>query len=95
MSVDSDLSRVREVLLDLVRDDPGYMKTPAPVAVVKQLNDYNVVMELRAWLDDERRHIEARTNLREAVFVALTEAGIDMPFETFRLAPLTIQQGAA
>jgi small conductance mechanosensitive channel len=71
------------------------MDTPAPVVVVKQLNDYNVVMELRAWLDDERRHIQARTALREGVFLALTRAGIDMPFETFRIEPLTVNQVAA
>jgi small conductance mechanosensitive channel len=63
--------------------------------VVKQLNDYNVMVELRAWLEDERRHIEARTALREAAFLALTRAGIDMPFETFRLEPLTVKQAAA
>ncbi len=58
-----------------------------------QLNDYNVRVELRAWLEDERDHIEARTALREAVFNALTEAGVVMPFETFRIEPLTIHQG--
>jgi small conductance mechanosensitive channel len=95
VSVDSDLTRVREVLLELVHEDPAYMQAPAPVVVVKQLNDYNVMMELRAWLDDERRHIDARASLREAVFRALTEAGVDMPFETLRIEPLTVRQTAA
>ena len=95
VSVDSDLETIRRVLLDLVRDEPSYMETPEPVVVVKELNDYNVLMELRAWLDDERRHIEARAALREAVFVALTEAGIDMPFQTFRLEPITVRGAVA
>jgi len=95
VSVDSDLERAREVLLGLVRGDPAYMKSPDPVVVVKQLNDYNVMLELRAWLEDERRHIEARTALREAVFGALKRAGIDMPFETFRIEPLTVNEAAA
>jgi small conductance mechanosensitive channel len=71
------------------------MVSPAPVVVVKQLNDYNVMVELRAWYDDERKHIEARTALREAAFVALTKAGVDLPFETFRIEPLTVKQAAA
>lgn len=95
VAVDSDLDRVREILLGLVRDDPAYMKSPSPVAVVTQLNDYNVQMELRAWLDDERQHIPARTKLREAVFRGLTQAGIDLPFETLRIEPLTVKQAAA
>jgi len=95
VAVDSDLDRVREILLDLVREDPAYLKSPAPVAVVTALNDYNVVLELRAWLDNERNHIPARVALREAAFRALLGAGIDLPFETLRIEPLTVQQVAA
>jgi small conductance mechanosensitive channel len=95
VAVDSNLDEVRELLLDLVRDHPAYMKTPQPKLVVKQLNDYNVCVELRAWLEDERDHLEARPALREAAFKALTKAGIDLPFETFRIEPLTVLQAGA
>ncbi len=95
VGVDSDLDKVREILLGLVRDDPAYMKATPPVVVTKQLNDYNVCMELRAWLEDERHHVEARDRLREAAFGALRQAGVDMPFETFRIEPGTVGQAAA
>ncbi|MGD2154242.1 MAG: mechanosensitive ion channel family protein [Gemmatimonadales bacterium] len=95
VAVTEDLDRVREVLLGLVRDAPDYMSDPEPKVVVTRLNDYNVELELRAWADDERNHIALRVGLREAAFKALTEAGIDMPFETFRLEPVTIRQAAA
>jgi small conductance mechanosensitive channel len=95
VAVDSDLSTVREVLLHLVREDAAYLESPPPVVVVKQLNDYNICVELRAWLADERHHIEARAALREAAFEALKHAGVDMPFETFRIEPLTINRSAA
>lgn len=95
VSVDSDLGKVRETLLALVRDNPAYMDSPPPVVVVKELNDYNVCMELRAWLADERTHIEARTALREQVFEALREAGIEMPYETFRVEQVTPSRTAA
>lgn len=85
VGVDQDLDDARDALLRLVSDDPDYMTKPAPVVVVKRLNDYNVEMELRAWAHDERRHIELRTTLREAVFLALRGRGIDMPFETLRV----------
>lgn len=88
IGVNENIDRVRAILLGLVRDDPDYMDTPAPVVVVTRLNDYNVALELRAWLDDERAHIAARTALREAAFRALGAAGVDMPFETFRITPL-------
>lgn len=85
-----DLGRVRRILLELVRDQPGFSeKTPADV-VVTALNDYNVALCLRAWIEDERDHVRQRFALRERVFEALTEAGVDMPAETLRLEPLQV-----
>ena len=95
VGVKEDLDRVRRLLLSLLEGDSRFMTDPAPVVVVQQLNDYNVLMELRAWIDDERRHVELRCALREEMFRALTEAGVDMPFETLRVEPLTVRSSAA
>lgn len=90
VSVTEDLDRVREILLGLVRDDPDYLPTPPATVVVTALNDYNVALELRAWIQDEKAHLTLRPRLRERVFKALTAAQVDMPFETLRLAPLEV-----
>ncbi len=95
VGVGEDLDQVRRVILSLLEGDARFMTEPAPVVVVKQLNDYNVLMELRAWIHDERRHVELRCALREEIFRALTQAGVDMPFETFRVEPLTVRSSAA
>lgn len=95
VGVGEDLSRVRETLLELVRDDARYMTRPEPSVVVKRLNDYNVEVEMRAWAHDERRHIELRSELREAAFDALRRAEVDMPFETLRIEPLVVRHAAA
>jgi small conductance mechanosensitive channel len=87
VAVDEDLNRVRLVLLDLVGNDPDYLDQPPPRVVVTQLNDYNVALELQVWLRDERQHVEKRFALRERAFDSLTQAGVDMPFETLQLAP--------
>ena len=63
------------------------MAEPLPRVVVTQLNDYNVTLELQAWLDNERDHVKKKFELREKVFKALTIAGIEMPYETIQLAP--------
>lgn len=94
VNVAEDLDRVRSILLELVADDDRYMTEPAPEMVVTALNDYNTAVQLRAWLDDEREHVAARLALRERAFRALTAAGIDLPFETLRLEPLTVRQPA-
>lgn len=95
VDVTEDLDNVRRVLLAQVQDDPDYMDNPEPRVVVAKLNDYNVQVELQAWLDDELKHVAARYALRERAFKALTAAGVRMPFETIQLAPadVTLHQG--
>lgn len=82
-----DLDEVRRILLSLVQQDAEYMSDPPPSVVVTLLGDYNVEMELRAWLEEERDHVKKRFELREKIYKALTAAGVDMPFETIQLAP--------
>ena len=86
-----NLDRVRKLLMDLVERDNDFMSEPRPRMVVTQLNDYNVAIELQAWLRDERAHIEKRFQLRERVFTTLTEAGVDMPLETIQLAAMDVK----
>ncbi len=84
IGVHENLDRVRSILLSLVRDNPDYLSEPAPGVVVTALNDYNVALELRVWLENERLHIQKRFELREQIFKTLTSQGVDMPFETVR-----------
>lgn len=90
IAVDEDIQRVREILLGLVEGDERYMTSPAPRVLVTELNDYNVAMELQAWIKNERAHVPIRSELREKAYVALVDAGVDMPFETLRLAPIRV-----
>ncbi|MDP2479285.1 MAG: mechanosensitive ion channel family protein [Candidatus Palauibacterales bacterium] len=80
-----DFSRVRSILLEIVKDDPDFLTEPAPRVVVTTLGDFNVGIQLQAWLDDERGHVPRRFDLRERVFEALRDAGVDMPTETIRV----------
>ena len=85
VGVGEDLPHVRELLLQLVKDDPLFLAKPEPRVVVTALNDYNVAMELQAWLEDERQHVEMRSTLRERVFQKLNQANVEMPYETLQI----------
>jgi len=93
IGVSEDIEAARRVLLQLVSDKSVYLDEPKPRVVVTALNDYNVALELQAWIDDERRHVAQRFSLREHVYGALNKAGIEVPFETFTINPLTINKG--
>ena len=90
IAVDEDIEKTRQILIGLVEGDPEYLEEPAPRVIVTGLNDYNIALELQAWLDDERQHVEKRSELREKIFKALNSAGIEMPFETIQLAPMQV-----
>lgn len=85
IGLEENIERVRALLLDLVRRDPDYLAEPPPRVVVVALNDYNIALELQAWLRNERTHVQKRFDLREAVYVSLTAAGVDMPLETVEM----------
>lgn len=93
VAVTENIDSIRSILILLVKEDDDYMIDPLPSVVVSQLNDYNVTIELRVWLKNEREHISKRFELREKVFDTLTSAGIEMPFETIQLAPHRVTVG--
>lgn len=90
VAVDENLQRCRNILLSLVQNDPDYLGDPPPRIVVKQLDDYKIELEIEAWLDDERKHVEKRYELREKAYHALSAAGVVMPFETIQLTPVKV-----
>jgi small conductance mechanosensitive channel len=91
VGVNENLEEVRRLLIGIVAEDPEYLQEPAPRVVITQLNDYNVALELQAWIQNERRHVEMRSDLRERVFNTLTRAGVDMPFETIQIHPMEVK----
>lgn len=94
IGVGEDIDRVRALLLGIVSGDERFLATPEPVVVVTALNDYNVAIQLRAWIEDERAHVETRTWLREAAFKLLTREGVDLPFETFTVRSSPTRSGS-
>jgi small conductance mechanosensitive channel len=85
VGVGEDLEQVRRLLLEVVAGDSDFLDQPEPRVVVTSLNDYNVAMELQAWLKNERRHVEMRSTLRERIFRKLNESNVEMPFETLQI----------
>lgn len=95
VAVDEDLARIESIFHDEVAGRNIYMETPGAQMVTKALNDYNVLLEFRVWLEDEKEHVRERFALRRALFERFTAEGVDMPYETLQIRPLEVQQKAA
>ncbi len=87
---EEDIDRVRRLLLNVVERDTDYLNKPSPRVVLTEVNDYNITVELQAWLRDERQHIEKRFELREKMLETLLREDVDMPYETIRYVPVDI-----
>ncbi|MFO7945132.1 MAG: mechanosensitive ion channel family protein [Anaerolineales bacterium] len=91
IGLNEDIHHVRQILLDLVDQDPDFLKEPPPQVLLMALNDYNNEFELRVWIDNERMHVGKRAQLKEQVYNALHRSGVEMPYETIQLAPFEIK----
>ncbi len=81
LGVEESLPRVRAIFDALIEGDERFMDTPRPNVVLKNVGDFNITAQFRVWIHDETRHVPIRFELRERIYGALLEAGVDMPFE--------------
>ncbi len=87
IGVEEDIEAVRQRLLKAMASTQKYMTDPAPQVVLSALNDYNLALQVSAWITEERQHIQERFALRELVFNTLRTAGVEMPYETLAILP--------
>lgn len=91
IGVHEDIAKVRQLILDTLEHNPNHLSKPAPKVVLTSVNDYNLAIQIQVWIEDERKHIPLRHALREDMFNLLRDAQVEMPVETFQLAPTKIQ----
>jgi small-conductance mechanosensitive channel len=73
-------ARVLDILRDVARAHPGVAAEPAPVALFLEFGESALRFVLRAWTDRFDQAEQIRSDLAVAVYAALGEAGIEIPF---------------
>ena len=85
IGVNEQIEPARQELLKIVKGDERFLKDKESVVLVKELGDYYTALELRAWLDDTKKHVSVRAELREKIKNSFDAAGIEMPFEKIEI----------
>ena len=82
-----DIKTARDVILQVLKDEPEALDDPAPKVVVVDLADSTVNLRALWWIDPPHQAeiLLARDCVLENIKNKLTEAGIDMPFPTQQL----------
>ncbi|MCM1324029.1 MAG: mechanosensitive ion channel [Acetobacter sp.] len=85
---DSDIAKVRDILLSIAQNDSGVLKTPAPVLTFTDFGDSSLDFQLNCYISNVSKTAEVTFRLRENIINAFREAGIDIPFPQRVVRPL-------
>jgi len=72
--------KVLEILLGVARAHPRVLAEPAPAALFRAFGDSALQFELRVWTDRFDLWVQMQSELSVALYSALREAGIEIPF---------------
>ncbi|MBI1274071.1 MAG: mechanosensitive ion channel [Alphaproteobacteria bacterium] len=81
VSYKSDIHKVREILLEIINNNPRILPRPQPTCLVTGFGDSSVDFELRVWIQDP---VNGIGNVKSSIYLAAWDAfkqnGIEIPF---------------
>ena len=81
VAYDSELHRVKELMIQTAQDNPRVLSDPGPVCQLKKFGAYSIEMELRFWIRDPERGVaNVSSEIRMAIWDAFKTHGIEIPF---------------
>ncbi len=79
VAYESDLNKVRQVILDVIRGDNRILEDPQPSVTVKELAESSVNLLVRVWVKTEDQWAVS-CDLLERIKTRFDDEGISMPF---------------
>ncbi|MDX1577039.1 MAG: mechanosensitive ion channel [Gemmatimonadota bacterium] len=77
---DSDMALVRKTLEETARGVPWRLPDREPVVLMRQFGSSSVDFEVSVWFDDPWNRMRRSSDLHEAIWWALKEAGVTIAF---------------
>ena len=75
----SNIQQVRQILLEIAKEEPKALSTPEPMVYVEELADSSVNLSLRYWCMNAD-HFGCYSRTLEAVKMRFDQEGIEIPF---------------
>ncbi|MHC4100960.1 MAG: mechanosensitive ion channel domain-containing protein [Planctomycetota bacterium] len=91
---DTEIPRVRELLLELAGRDDRVLDDPGPQVYFKEVGDQALVLELRVFVATLAHWIPVETAMREAIVETFREAGITIAFPQRDLHVKSVDESA-
>ena len=78
----SETEQVRKVVLEAVKKVDTVLDDPAPAVQFIEMSDFSLDFKARAWVKDYNQAYSTKLKVRDAIYAALNQAGIGIPFPT-------------
>ncbi|NHZ73495.1 MAG: mechanosensitive ion channel [Nitrospirae bacterium] len=79
VSYSADLAEVRKVLEDTLANLEWRSRERPPTVFLAEFTRFNVIYDVLVWIDEVETATERKSDLNEALWASLKEAGIEMP----------------
>jgi len=76
----SDVDRAMLILKDIAERHPRMLRDPAPFVVFEEFGDNALLLSLRCYIDDIDFRLRTITEINQAIYRELNEAGIEIAF---------------
>ncbi|MFB2924250.1 mechanosensitive ion channel family protein [Aerosakkonema funiforme] len=76
----SDLSKVRDALIDATKDYPDVVSDPPPNVIFRGFGDYSLQLELLVWIKEPRQQVIVKSDLYFRIDTILRDRNIEIPF---------------
>jgi small-conductance mechanosensitive channel len=93
VSYDSDIDRVRQILLEVAQADPQVLKDPVPVVRFMGFGASSLDFSLRVWIADPEIRSRVLDSLNTQIFKRFKQAGIEIPYSKHDLYIKTLPPG--
>jgi small-conductance mechanosensitive channel len=91
----TDARRLLDVLLSVARQHPSVLAEPEPVALLRGFGDSSLECALLCWTSDVDNYIRLTSEVTVAVYEAIRQAGIEIPFPQRDLHLRSVSDSAA
>jgi potassium efflux system protein len=76
----SDVDRAMLILEEIAEQHPRVLRDPAPFVVFEEFGDNALLLSLRCYIDDIDFRLRTITEINQAIYRELNEAGIEIAF---------------
>jgi len=80
VAYDSDITKAKEVIINIARSIEWIQKEPAPKVVVRNFGESSVDLQLRVWIQDARKRMDTISNVTDLVKDGFAQSGIEIPY---------------